>query len=372
MKANKRTAPAASRARAPLHLSDVLLALDHREGLSETRLRDLRSAVRRISGLMGDNPACIPLNLPAISAKLATTSPAPASGMSAKRFSNVRSDFMAAVKESGLQSLYRSAKTPLSAEWQRLMAALPTKRARYGLSRLGRYASARGIAPAEVDDATIQAFISTVRNESLHRKPNGLHRSVTLIWNEAAQQSGFNLQRVDVPSFRRSAKRTEWSRLPRAFRRDADSFLKWCGGSEGFAANARTRPLARQTIDLRRDQIHAAVTALVESGIEPAAIKSLAVIVSNENFKRIMRRRYEMAGRRENVFNRDLAIALLQIAREWVHVKPSALAELKRLVSMVPTPTPGLTPKTRPLCASSMIQRCCGACTTSQVACGPK
>ena len=89
-----------------------------------------------------------------------------------------------------------------------------TKRAHYGLSRLARYASAHGITPAEVDDATIQAFISTVRNESLHRKPNGLHRSVTLIWNEAAQQSGFDLQRVNVPSFRRSARRTEWTRLP--------------------------------------------------------------------------------------------------------------------------------------------------------------
>jgi integrase len=344
-KATKRTAPAASRARAPLHLSDVLFALDHREGLSETRLRDLRSAVRRISGLMGDDPACIPLDLPAISAKLATT-PA-ASGMSAKRYSNVRSDFIAAVKESGLQSLYRSAKTPLSPAWQRLMAAFPTKRARYGLSRLGRYASARGIAPAEVDDATIQAFISTVRNESLHRKPNGLHRSVTLIWNEATQQPGFNLQPVDVPSFRRSAKRIEWSLLSTAFRRDADSFLKWCGGSDAFVANARPRPLARQTIDLRRNQIHAAVTALVESGIEPATIKSLAVLASSENFKRIMRRRYEMVGRRENVFNHDLAIALLQIAREWVHVKPTVLAELKRLVSMVPKPTPGLTLKNK-------------------------
>lgn len=345
-KAKKRTAPAASGPRAPLHLSDVLLALGRCEGISETRSRDLRSAVRRISALMGDNPACIPLDLPAISAKLATTSPA-ASGMSAKRFSNVRSDFVAAVKESGLQSLYRSADTPLSAEWQRLMAALPTKRARYGLSRLGRYASARRIAPAEVDDATIQAFISTVRNESLQRKPSALHRSVTLTWNETAQQSGFDLQRVEVPSFRRHPSRIEWSRLPKAFRRDADSFLKWCAGSDAFAANARPRPLARQTLDLRRNQIHAAVTSLVESGIEPASIKSLPVIVSSENFKRIMRRRYEMAGRRENVFNHDLAIALLQIAKEWVHVKPTALAELKRLVSMVPKPTPGLTPKNK-------------------------
>jgi hypothetical protein len=333
-------------AHAPLHLSDVPLALDRCEGLSATRLRDLRSSVRRISALMGDDPVRIPLDLPTISAKLATIGPA-ASGMSAKRFSNVRSDFMAAVRVSGLKSVRRSAKIPLTDDWRRLLAELSTKRTRYGLSRLARFASAHGIKPEEIDDAAIQAFISTVRNDSLHRKPNALHRSVSLIWNEAAQQSGYNLQRVTVPSFRRSAKRIEWRRLPRAFRIDIDRFLKRCAGSDMFASNARARPLARQTVDLRRNQIHAAATALVEAGVEPAAIKSLAVLVSSENFKRIMRRRHEMAGHRENVFNHDLAIALVQIAREWVKVRPGALAELKRLVSMVPTPTPGLTPKNK-------------------------
>jgi len=193
----------------------------------------------------------------------------------------------------------------------------------------------------------IQAFISTVRDETLHRKPNALHRSVALIWNEVAHQSGVDLQRVEVPPSRRSARRTERSQLPKSFRKDEDNFLKWCGGSDVFANNARSRPLARQTIDLRRNQIHAAVTALVESGIKPARITSLAVLVSNENFKRIMRQRYETVGRRENVFNHDLGIALLQIAREWMRVRPAALSELKRLLSMVPKPPPGLTPKNK-------------------------
>lgn len=49
-KANKRTAPAASRARAPLHLSDVLLALDHRE--SFWRL-DCAIFARRFGGFRG-------------------------------------------------------------------------------------------------------------------------------------------------------------------------------------------------------------------------------------------------------------------------------------------------------------------------------
>jgi len=78
----------------------VLEALKHRDDLSTTRLRDLPSAVRRVSALIGDTPADILLDLPAIAAKLATISPG-AAGMSPKRLSNVRSDFLAAVKESG-------------------------------------------------------------------------------------------------------------------------------------------------------------------------------------------------------------------------------------------------------------------------------
>ena len=82
-----------------------------------------------------------------------------------------------------------------------------------------------------------------------------------------------------------------------------------------FAADARSRALAPQTIKLHQNQIHAAVTALVESGVKPTAITSLADLVSPENFKRILRQRQESVGGRESVFNGDLARALVQIAR---------------------------------------------------------
>ena len=290
---------------------------------------------------MGDDPARIPLDLPAISAKLATISPA-ASGLTSKSFSNIRSDFMAAVKASKLKSVQRSAKTPLSAAWNKLIADLSTKRAHIGLSRLARYASANGIEPEEINDATIEAFITAVRDGTLHRKPNDLHRKVALIWNEVAQRSELDLQPVKVPSFRRPAKRIEWALLASAFRKDVDDYLTWCAGVDSFAANARSRALAPQTIKLRQNQIHAAITALVESGVTPNAITSLADLVSPENFKRILRRRHETVGGRENVFNHDLARTLVEIARQWVKVDAAALAELKRLAGKVPMPISGL------------------------------
>jgi integrase len=119
-----------------------------------------------------------------------------------------------------------------------------------------------------------------------------------------------------------------------------------------FAADARPRPLAPRTVKLRRNQIHAAVTALVESGRDPKSIKSVADLVSVDAFKCILRRRHEAVGGKANSFNRDLAELLVQIAREWARVDAKQLTELKRLANKVPMPASGLTPKNK----SSMRQ----------------
>jgi integrase len=327
-------------------LGDVVAALGRREDLSETRRRDLRSAVKRVAALLSDAPERIPLMMPSISAKLAMLSPATA-GVSPKTFHNLRSDFLAAVGASGLHSARRPARAPLSPAWQALLAELSTRRAHLGLSRFSRYASERGIAPPEVNDVAIEAFIATVRAETLHRKPNDLHRKVAQIWNEAAASSTLALQPVPVPSFKTPPQRVEWSSLSETFRTDVERYLTWCAGTDMFATDARPRAMAPQTIRLRRDQIHAAVTALVEAGVPAADIASLADLVVPENFKRVLLRRYEMRAGAENVFNRDVARSLIEIAYQWVKVDEATATELRRLAGRLPTPAPGLTRKNK-------------------------
>ena len=342
----KRKTPIGAETTVTITLQDVLNAVEKRDGLSVTRCRDLRSAVKRVASLLGDDPGRIRLDLPAISAKLVTVSPV-AAGLTGKTFSNIRSDFIAAVKVSGLKPIQRPARTPLSPAWKTLFANLSGKRAHIGLSRLARWATANGIGPEQINNAAIEAFITAVRDGSLHRKPNDLHRSVTLIWNEVTKQSSLDLRSVKVPSFRRPSKRIDWTLLADAFRKDVDEYIAWRGGSDAFAADACPRPLAPQTIQLRQDQIHAAVTALVESGVKPTAIMSLADLVSPQNFKRILQWRHEAIGGRENVFNHDLARALVQIARQWAKVDAGVLAELTRLAGKIPMPVLGLTAKNK-------------------------
>jgi integrase len=336
---------AARRHGEPATLATVLAGLESTGKLAPTRLRDMRSAVKRVATLLGNDPAAIPLNMGAISAGLADVTPV-AHGMTAKRFANVRSDFLAAVKASGMKPGKPNRESALSPAWIDLFDQLSGLRPLIGLSRLARYASARGIAPKDITDEVMGDFIAAVREGSLCPRPTVLHRQVTLIWNEAARDPALGLRPVTVPSYR-PLKRIDWTSLSDAFRQDVDNYLSWCGVSDPFAVDARQRALAPRTVRLRRDQIHAAVTASVVSGTKPSAILSLADLVLPDRFKRILRRRLDSVSGEENIFNRDLGQALIQIAHEWVRVDAQAFAELKRLIGKMPAPVMALTDKNK-------------------------
>ena len=170
-------------------LADVLAAVERNAALSPTRLRDLRSSVIRVADLLGNVPARIALDLPTIAARLAAISPV-AAGITPKRFANVRSDFLAAVRASNLMRMSERHKGRLLGA--SVAPALYAPLAETGaprLSRFAHFASARGIDPGAVNDATVADFITAVREQSLHRTPNWLYRQVTRIWNEAARDA---------------------------------------------------------------------------------------------------------------------------------------------------------------------------------------
>jgi integrase len=329
----------------PVTLGGVLAALEREGKLTATRKRDLVSAVKRVAILLGEEPAAIPLDMVAISARLAAVSPV-AVGLTDKTFANIRSNFVAAVKAGGLMSVKSLGNSLLSPAWMELFARLSGRRAHIGLSRLARFASARQLAPHQINDEVISELITAVREQSLHPRPTVLHRQVAQIWNEAARDPELGLRPVTVPSYR-SPKRIDWALLPDAFRQDRDAHLSWCSGCDPFAADARPRALSPRSLRLRCDQIHAAVTALVESGIKPSAIRSLADLVSPDHFKRILRRRLDSVSGAENTFNLALGKALIQIAHEWVKVDDQHFTELKRLIGKMPVPVSALTTKNR-------------------------
>jgi integrase len=327
-------------------LEDVRDAVESSDTLPPVRIRDLVSAISCFCRLIGAAPDSVQLDLGAIRDRLDAIHPV-VHGISAKRLANLRSDLFAAIAASGLKRA-APAGQGLTEPWQELKATLKTKRHRIGLSRLARHASAEGLAPREVNDTVIAGFMNQVRENSLHRKPNDLHRRTAVIWNEiVAAFPALGLCKITVPSYLPPPRRVDLALLPQSFRNDMEAYLAWCANTDPFAAGARARPLAPATIALRRAEIHAAVTALVESGVEPAKIIELADLVTITNFKRIAQRRLTLADGKENAFNKGIVKTLVQITREWVHADGTTLTELKRLASKLPAPHADLTQKNK-------------------------
>jgi hypothetical protein len=98
MKHNRTTGPAE-----PATLQDVLDRLGTNTALSESRRRDLRSAIVVYAKVVGEAPAAIPLDLASIRKTLDGVVPLQAK-VSRKRWANLRSDIAGAIAASGLGS----------------------------------------------------------------------------------------------------------------------------------------------------------------------------------------------------------------------------------------------------------------------------
>ena len=66
-----RTSPDAVDVAGATTLATVLAALEQPSALSATRLRDLRSAVKRVADMLGNEPGAVALDIEPISARLA-------------------------------------------------------------------------------------------------------------------------------------------------------------------------------------------------------------------------------------------------------------------------------------------------------------
>jgi hypothetical protein len=117
-------------------LQDVLDRLAGVRGLSRSRARDSRSAVLSYAKLKGQPPATIPLDLADIRRTLDKIVPARAK-VSAKRWSNLRSDLATAIHTSGLRPMLKTADLTLDEVWTSLLAAAD-QRIRIGLGRFAR------------------------------------------------------------------------------------------------------------------------------------------------------------------------------------------------------------------------------------------
>jgi integrase len=344
MKHNSFPTPAA-----PVTLQDVIDRLGAKTDLSDTRKRDLRSAIVTYSKIHGESPAAIPMDLAAIRRTLDSVVPLQAK-VSRKRWANLRSDIAAAIAASGLQPMLKTADVEPDQHWDRVLEAAKDRRISNGLSRLARWATLRQITPKEVNDAVLAQFFSELETGSLVRNLRFQRRNVAKLWNKLATiLADRNLRRVEVPEKSVTWQRVPWLELPASLRKEAEEYLRWCSVPDPLEENARARALAPETLRLRRHNIHLATSAACYGGIDKSKLTSLSRLVEPDIFRAILRQQWEKNGGKLSSHLVGLANVLITLAAEWVRAPSEQIAELKRLRSKLGSVRRGLTDKNRNL-----------------------
>lgn len=335
-------------------LADVLVQIDTME--EGTRRRDLRSAVTSFCKAVGKRPEEILVIPHEIRALREAVQPL-AIGISKPRWANICSGLNKAIAL--VRDLVPSRNTtPLLPDWEALLDILPKHLVRK-MSPGARYLSGRGVAPTAVSLDDLLGYCEDIKCNRMRRNAEQAADEFLWAWNRTAQQYPAWPQVIIPREDKRDTYSLPLETFPPSFAADIDAYIGRL--SRGilfdlddddededdidFGPMKSVRPATAAT---RRRQLRAAASALVHSGVNPAAITSIATLAALPNAKRIlhfMMQRNPDGQRSAGVA--QLATLLAKVAKHWVKVDTTHHHKLKRLASRVAVPVAGMTAKNR-------------------------
>ena len=206
-----------------------LIPLIEKANLSPIQKRDLISAVRTVTRLLGAMPDEIDADPAKLRRRLETIAWG-AEGLSKGRWNNVRSLFGKALALARPVMPGRRV-ARLLPEWEALLTPLPRNRAA-GLLALARDLSVRGIRPADVTLADLEAYRDAIHNDRLRAKPEQAWDALIWTWN-ACRREVADWPDIEIPrANRRETYTRPWSDFPAPLKAGVDAFLVRLSGAD--------------------------------------------------------------------------------------------------------------------------------------------
>ncbi len=330
---------------AGLTLGQVIERLEARTDLSDSRRRDLVSAVQTTARLLHRNPTEIDANVDALRGRLAAIHPVQA-GISEKRLANVKSGLLAAIQITQTVYRVRIRKRPISPAWKAFLITIEVPWQRWSLSRLARFCSGRGIAPAAMSDEALEDFRKHLKSGQLAKDPDKVIKIVRQTWNGIAARSMTELPALSKPSPRRFTTRP-LSTYPASFQDDLQAWLRRQSRAAMFDEDAPRKPLRPTSLRNIQANIRQFTHALVEEGYAPEKLRSLADIVEFDAYRKGLQHLLNRNGGKRPAGLANMAGHLLAIAKYHVKADAPHLERLRQLKGRLVIDHDGLTEKNR-------------------------
>lgn len=320
------------------------------EGLSAERRRDLTSGLRRLAKALGRSVEEVPADPRWLRPRIAKVAPI-AIGLSAKSWTNVRSDARAAMAQCGVVERRNHRRVHLSPEWSRLWTLVLASRdttLQPSLYRFVQFVNRRGVAPEEVDEGHAAAYREALEHNEIAREPETAWCSAVSAWNRAvARLPEWPRRSLSLPS-RRNPIVLLITTFPASFRADLDRYVDDLTHPDPLDADARLVGMRPSSVKQRRLEVVRFASALVRGGEPAESLIDLAALVEPERADRGLRWLLARAGSHKTHVIARAAEMLRHLARGYVKVDGTVQATFDRYVRKLAMPVQqGMRPKNR-------------------------
>jgi hypothetical protein len=320
--------------RQPDTLDEAVEMIAEVKHLSPEALRHIRSDVRKvvrvIQATVRPTPRAIPCRPVELRPMMRCVLPA-RHGIESKRWSSIKAAVIRVLKLTGWLAADDELYAPMSPEWQTVteMVARPAQRA--VAAAFARHCTRNGIAPAEVMEATLEAYRAWRMERTLDLEVGVTLSQLRCILNRCRAVQGWPIRQLAAPP---DPKRYVLPReqLDPGFLADLDTYLARLRAASPLNAvyHKKLAPLTLRDIDasLRR-----AASVLIAKGI---AVQSLHDVLVPEHVEVVLLRGFNQLGDGAAWPSsmQTLAYTLRRAARQWGTLSPEQLAridEIRRL-----------------------------------------
>jgi len=252
-------------------------------------------------------------------------------GANPKTLANHKSNVRAALLWFGNEQGVPSRGMPFTPDWQLLHQQLSDRRARSVLSSPMRYCSARGIAPAAVDETVIDGYMRYRAETTALASDAAARRAIARAWNRSAEWvAGWPAQRLVEPAIK-TMEGPAWESFPEGLRTDVEAYLSRLTRIRRTAKGRRIRPCKPSTIRTRRAELAAAARTAVRLGAPIASLTSLSTLLDPEIAEPVIDAYWKADGAEPSTYTIDLGSRFLSIAREIDCFDEDALERLDDL-----------------------------------------
>lgn len=330
-----------------LFLCDVLARLDQVDGLSAIRRRDLKSAIRAVSRLVGDHIETAPANINWLHVRLRRVHPAQ-HNISRKRFQNIKSDALKAMELTGASRERKDWLREPSPGWSALLESIADSHDRWKLTQFAQFCSALDVEPDAVTDEHVVGLRTALIEESFQNKPEAVAANAVKTWNRLrALLPDWPQVELSPPPKRKEPWTYSLDAFPASFLDDVDRWTDRLANPDLLDGSGPSKPLRPATIKHRRFQIREATSALVLSGFAISKISSLAVLVELENLKSALRWMMDRFDGKPTEAIKGVAVCLQAIACHHVQAPEEDLTAIKGIVTRLGRDADGLREKNR-------------------------